>query len=415
MNLKIAIVTQYFYPEHFIINDIVRELVRQGHTVEIFTGKPNYPDGIIYDGYSAKGCTNEIWEDGVKLHRVPMRPRLTGGAKNLALNYLSFLFNGLFFFPGSLKKQSFDAIIVYGVSPITAAVPAILMKFLTRAHLFVWVQDLWPESLKATGFIKNSMTLRLVGLLVKGIYAFADTILVQSKAFVTPVMKYAKANKIFYYPNSYRKPTTVEVSESGLPSDFIDLLERNFCVVFSGNLGHAQSLDTLIDAAIRLKHLSELKIVIVGSGSRLRWLQDQKKQLNLDNVILPGRFPASAMDEIFEKSKGLLVTLTRDEIFSYTVPSKVQAYMAAGRPLLAALDGEGARVIEESGAGLCSRAEDAASLAQNIEVLYNRSPEERDIMGEAGFRYFSEHFEMQGQCQRLVEIIKKRIADQETH
>ena len=126
MTLKIAIVTQYFYPEHFIINDIVRELVRQGHAVEVFTGKPNYPDGIIYDGYSAKGCTSEIWEEGVKVHRVPMRPRLTGGAKNLVLNYLSFLFNGLFFFPASLKKQSFDAIIVFGVSPITAAVPAIL-------------------------------------------------------------------------------------------------------------------------------------------------------------------------------------------------------------------------------------------------------------------------------------------------
>lgn len=415
MTLKIAIVTQYFHPEHFIINDIVRELVRQGHAVEVFTGKPNYPDGIIYDGYSAKGCTSEIWEEGVKVHRVPMRPRLTGGAKNLVLNYLSFLFNGLFFFPASLKKQSFDAIIVFGVSPITAAVPAILMRFLTRAHLFVWVQDLWPESLKATGFIKSSMMLRIVGLLVKGIYAFADTILVQSKAFVTPVMKYATADKIVYYPNSYLKPSFVEAHESDLPSELTDLLNRDFCVVFAGNLGHAQSLDTLIDAAVRLKYLSDLKIVIVGSGSRLCWLQDQKKQLNLDNVILPGRFPASAMGEIFEKSKGLLVTLTRDEIFSYTVPSKVQAYMAAGRPILAALDGEGGRVIEESGAGLCSPAEDAASLAQNIEVLYNRSPEERKVMGEAGFRYFSEHFEMQGQCQRLVEIIKKRIADQETH
>ncbi|WP_185021851.1 glycosyltransferase family 4 protein [Pseudomonas poae] len=410
MSLNIAIVTQYFYPESFIINDIVEELAALGHGVEVFTGQPNYPEGETYEGYDQNACSEHLYRDSIKVHRAPLRPRKTGGAKNLVLNYLSFVINGIRFFPKKNAGKQFDAIIVFAVSPITAAIPAIVLKRSSGAHLMVWVQDLWPETLKATGFIKNPFLLKVVGLLVRFIYAQTDTILVQSEAFVSSAAKYAAKDKIVYYPNSYRIPSVDVDAADRLPLEINQLLSSNFCVVFAGNLGFAQSLETIIDAAKALGHL-DCKIVVVGSGSRLEWMREQKRQHHLDNLELVGRLPSSLMPELFSKSEALLVTLKRDEIFTLTIPSKVQAYMAAGKPILAALDGEGARVVAQAGAGLCSQAEDAAALARNIEMLHAASPEKRAAYGAAGFSFFCNNYEMKNQCRRLVQIIKERAAN----
>ncbi|ROM58306.1 glycosyltransferase WbuB [Pseudomonas poae] len=408
--MNIAIVTQYFYPESFIINDIVEELAALGHGVEVFTGQPNYPEGETYEGYDQNACSEHLYRDSIKVHRAPLRPRKTGGAKNLVLNYLSFVINGIRFFPKKNAGKQFDAIIVFAVSPITAAIPAIVLKRSSGAHLMVWVQDLWPETLKATGFIKNPFLLKVVGLLVRFIYAQTDTILVQSEAFVSSAAKYAAKDKIVYYPNSYRIPSVDVDAADRLPLEINQLLSSNFCVVFAGNLGFAQSLETIIDAAKALGHL-DCKIVVVGSGSRLEWMREQKRQHHLDNLELVGRLPSSLMPELFSKSEALLVTLKRDEIFTLTIPSKVQAYMAAGKPILAALDGEGARVVAQAGAGLCSQAEDAAALARNIEMLHAASPEKRAAYGAAGFSFFCNNYEMKNQCRRLVQIIKERAAN----
>lgn len=408
--MKIAVVSQYFYPENFIINDLVLELVRQGHELEVFTGQPNYPDGDIYEGYDARQICSSEW-NGVVVHRAPLRPRMHGGAKNLILNYGSFVMNGLRYFNSMRKHSKFDVVLVFAVSPLTAAIPAIYLKHRANAHLMVWVQDLWPESLRATGFIKNRFVLWCTGLLVRSIYALTDTILVQSRGFLKPVSRYASTDKIVYYPNSYSVSVGSGVAENS--ANFrrvIELLNANFCIVFAGNMGSAQSLDTVIEAASRLRHLAAFKIVIVGSGSRSDWVASEVDRRGLDNVVLAGRFPGNCMGDIFSSSQALLVTLSADEIFSYTIPSKVQAYMAAGKPIIAGLNGEGARVVVEAGAGLCSAAEDAAALARNIEIIYNKSPEARAQMGKNGRAYFEENFEMQSQCKRLVEIFKSRAA-----
>lgn len=410
MSLNIAIVTQYFYPESFIINDIVEELACLGHTVEVFTGQPNYPDGETYQDYDQSACSEQVYKDSVKIHRVPLRPRKSGGARNLLLNYLSFVKNGIRYFPKQSAGKQFDAIIVFAVSPITAAIPAIVLKRSSNAHLMVWVQDLWPETLKATGFITNSLLLKAIGVLVRFIYAKADTVLVQSEAFISSASKYVAKDKLVYYPNSYRVPAAQTDPCDRLPLEISRLLSSNFCVVFAGNLGFAQSLETIVDAAKALLHL-DCKIVVVGSGSRLDWMHEQKRQHNLHNLELVGRLPSSVMPELFSKSEALLVTLKREEIFALTIPSKVQAYMAAGKPILAALDGEGARIVEQAGAGLCSQAEDAAALARNIESLYEASPEKRAAYGAASFSFFCNNYEMKTQCRRLVQIIKERIGN----
>ncbi|MFW3895895.1 glycosyltransferase family 4 protein [Pseudomonas bharatica] len=409
--MKIAIVTQYFYPENFIINDMVLELAGLGHEVEVFTGRPNYPDGEIFPGYDVDGTTSETWQHGVVVHRTPLRPRKAGGAKNLLLNYGSFVYNGLRHFSGLRKQSTFDVILVFAVSPMTAAIPAILLKYRSKAHLMIWVQDLWPESLRATGFISNRFLLWCTGLLVRSIYSLTDTLLVQSRAFIEPVARYAKRSKIVYYPNSYKVTESLNDAEAvnGL-AGLLSVLQSNFCVVFAGNLGTAQSLDSVVEAARLLRHLERFKIVLVGSGSRSDWVAEEIDRLGLDNLMLAGRFPGTSMPQIFSASQALLVTLRPDEIFSYTIPSKIQAYMAAGIPIIAGLDGEGARVVLEAGAGLCSDAGDASMLAHNIETLYNATPEARADMGRRGREYFEAHFEMHSQCERLLEIFESRIA-----
>jgi glycosyltransferase involved in cell wall biosynthesis len=408
--MKILVVSQYFWPESFIINDLVKILSMQGHTVKVLTGKPNYPDGAIFDGYCASGCTEENYESSVAVYRAPLRPRGSSGAKNLILNYFSFIVNGIRFYPRAVKNEHFDAILVFAPSPITSVIPAIYLKWKLKSHLAVWVQDLWPESLSATGFVKNKMALGAVGWLVRGIYAFVDTLLVQSNAFRKPVSRYAHSEKIIYYPNSYQDVPSA-INPTLIAKELIGELDNHFCLLFAGNLGTAQSVETLVEVADKLRHLPKLRIVLVGSGSMSKWIGEQKQLRQLDNLILAGRYPLDEMPHFFSRADGLLVTLKQDPTFSYTIPSKVQAYLAAGRPIIAALDGEGARVVQEAGAGLVCAAEDAQGLADRIEQLFLMTGEQRESMGRAGRAYYLEHFEMGRQSQRLVEILASRISE----
>ncbi|MDP1604341.1 MAG: glycosyltransferase family 4 protein [Legionella sp.] len=411
--MKILLVSQYFWPESFIISELVKCLVADGHTIEVLTGKPNYPDGDIFDGYSAKGCTTEYFNEVVKVHRVPICPRGKGGGRRLLINYLSFVFSGLFFFHRMIKSTQFDVIFVFTPSPVTSVIPAMYLKKRLKLPLAVWVQDLWPETLSATGFIKNRFLLRAVGRLVRWIYHSADMLLVQSKAFQKPVAQYAIEEKIVYYPNSYIDTFPIAAEEDAIPKALLSELQRHCCLVFAGNLGTAQSLETIVGAAERLKQLSAIKIILIGSGSMGEWIAGQIKARGLDNLILAGRFPPALMPVIFSKAKGLLVTLKRDEIFSYTIPSKIQAYLAAGRPIIASLDGEGSRIITEAKAGLTSAAQDVNALAENIEHFYQMPATLRDEMGKAGRAYFLKHFEMISQGRYLIEILEKRISKKE--
>ena len=407
--MRILVVSQYFWPESFIINDLTRVLSNQGHRVVVATGKPNYPDGKIFNGYCAAGVQKEIFSGNIEVLRVPLRPRGKGGALNLFLNYLSFVWSGLRWFPSLLNGYAFDAILVYAPSPITVVVPAIPLKWVKKAHLAIWVQDLWPETLAATGFIRNRFLLWLVGLMVRWIYHSADTLLVQSRAFIAPVSRYVCQEKIVNHPNSLDISETPYNESAPLPPELLDTLKTHFCVVFAGNIGTAQAVETLVDAAVQLKDLTDVRIVLVGSGSMLEWVSQQKGSLGLENLILAGRFPMSSMPEIYRRAACLVMTLKDKEIFSYTIPSKVQAYLAAGKPIIAALNGEGARVVTEAGAGLTCAAEDSLALANCVRSLYVMPEPERARLGAAGKRYFLAHFEMHSQARRLVEILERRI------
>lgn len=405
--MKLLVVSQYFWPENFIISDVVRKLAERGHEVVVATGKPNYPDGLVFPGYRAGGTVRERFLDHADVVRVPIWPRARGGGVNLALNYLSFVFSGLLCFPWLLRSRPFDAILVFAPSPITQVIPAVLLKWLKRAHLAVWVQDMWPESLAATGFVRNAGLLKAVGGLVRWIYARSDTLLLQSRAFQAPTARYADPEKLVYFPNSV-DPDMPAGGAAALPAELSSLLAGKFCVVFAGNIGKAQAVETVVQAAVLLRDAPEIRLVLVGSGSMLDWVQGQKNLLKLDNLALPGRFPAEAMPELFRKASALLVTLKSGGVLDHTVPSKIQAYLAAGRPIVAALQGEGGKVVEDAGAGMVCEPENAQALADCVRRMHALPLSARDAMGHKGRACFDENFDMNRQVGRLVEILQAR-------
>lgn len=385
--MRVLIFSQYFWPESFRINDVARTLRDKGIEIEVLTGKPNYPRGVVFDGYSALGCQQETWQ-GIDIKRIPLFPR-SRGSWRLAVNYLSFIFSGLFFAPWMLRKKKFDVIFVYAPSPILQAIPAIFLGWLQKCPVVLWVQDLWPESMSATGHVRNRLILKLVEQVVRLIYQHADLLLVQSRAFIAPVRALASDPPIAYYPNS------VDDTFAGpAKGEFLAVagLDEGFSIMFAGNIGTAQAVDVIVEAARLLKDHSDIHFVVLGEGSRWEWMRQQAQKHDLDNLHLPGRFPVETMPGLMQKASALLVTLADREIFKATIPSKVQAYLAAGRPILASLNGEGAELVSAAGAGLVVPAEDARALAAAVLELYSMPPREREAMGARGRLYYAQHF-----------------------
>lgn len=387
--MRVLIVSQYYWPENFLINDLTSLLAASGLEVTVLTGKPNYPEGEFFAGYRSWGVQREF-HDGVSIVRVPIARRGKQSRIRLATNYASFIISASTLGLWSIRRQKYDVIFVYAPSPLLQALPALLFARLKNAKLFVWVQDLWPESLSATGYLKSPVIMKFVAALVRLIYISSDRILVQSEAFIERVAQFTERRKIRYFPNLYRPAAIQEPSDRAkmLAADMMN----SFAVVFAGNLGAAQALDTMIDAAEQLKARRDIRFYIIGSGSRGQWLAKQVKDRDLSNVELCGRFEASDMPALLQAAGSLLVTLAADEIFALTVPSKLQAYLSAGKCIIASINGEGARIVDVARAGLVSASEDAGALANSIETMADLPVEERNSMGARGAAYFKANF-----------------------
>ena len=408
--MRILILSQHFWPESFRINELALHLREAGCEVTVLTGKPNYPGGTLYQGYRAAGTGQESFH-GIPVFRVPLVPRGDGRAVSLGLNYFSFVLSAASFGPWLLRGRKFDAIFVYGTSPILQAIPAVVLRWLKHARLVVWVQDLWPESLQAAGFVQSKRVLWAVAQVVRWIYRRSDLLLVQSQAFVAAVSPLAGATPIEYYPNAGER-TFHRTDEAAAPAAGLRL-EPGFNLVFAGNLGAVQGLDSVLDAAEMLLPYPDVRIVLVGSGRSSERLKRQVEQRGLRNVLLPGRFEVAAMPAIFAQASALLVTLARNPIMSLTIPSKLQDYLAAGRPVIGAMDGEGGRVVEQAGAGFACPAEDPRALADAILRLRALGCEERAAMGRAAQAYYAQHFEPAMLAQRLAERFRQLQGVQE--
>ncbi|WP_319587464.1 glycosyltransferase family 4 protein [uncultured Desulfobulbus sp.] len=399
--MRALIISQYFWPENFSINDVAKTLLGKGVEVEVLTGKPNYPVGEKFSGYRSWGCQQEVYQ-GVHINRIPMLAR----GKNpfsLAANYLSFVLSGLIIAPLSLKNKEFDVIFVYAPSPILQAIPSLFLGKIKRCPVVLWVQDLWPESLSATGYIRNQCAIGLVRQVVRFIYRHVDLLLVQSRGFETPVRTLASNTPIVYYPNSVDNSFALP-SRSEPPA--VPGLDAEFSVMFAGNIGAAQAVNVIVEAAILLREHTGIHFVVLGDGSCREEMLEAAQQQSLTNLHLPGRFPVETMPAFMQKASALLVTLANRPIFAATVPNKIQAYLAAGRPLIACLNGEGARLVVESGAGMATPAEDGKALADTILRLYRLSAKERDEMGKNGRRYYQEHFDHDKLVDELIKHLQ---------
>ena len=389
--MRILLVTQYFWPEEFPINDFVMGLKDRGHEVKILTGMPNYPSGRFFAGYGMLGPTRDNY-GGIPVRRVPLIPRGKGQGRHLLLNYFSFVFFGCLLGP-LYYRERFDCIFVYEPSPVTVGLPALVLKKMTGAPIFFWIQDLWPETLSAIGAVRSGWILNLVGKLVRFIYNGCDLLLVQSRSFVQAVKEYGVGEeKIRYFPNTaealYRPIGTPTLVLEG------DKLPGSFRIMFAGNIGAAQDFATILDAAERLRNIPEIHWVILGDGRLRPWVAEQVEKRGLQSTVhLLGRHPKEKMPDFFAQADALLVTLKKEEIFALTIPSKVQAYLACGRPVIAALEGEGQRVIEEAGAGLVVEPENPEKLAEAVQTMYNIPKSDRREMGARGRDYFNDHFD----------------------
>lgn len=399
--MTILIISQYFWPESFRINDIALGLKEKGHEVIVLTGIPNYPQGAFFDGYN-KNSKDEVWE-GIKIYRSKLLARGNGGGVKLFLNYLSFAFFASF--KVNKISENIDKILVFEPSPITVGIPAIFAKKKLKAPYFFWVQDLWPASLNAVGGINNKIVIKLFDRLTRNIYKHSSKVLIQSRAFQDYIEKQdVPNNKIVYLPN------TTEDYYKQIPksSKYDNLIPDGFKLLFAGNLGEAQSLDTFVHATkIVIDKGYNIQWIIVGDGRYKESLQELINKQGVENHIhFVGKYPPHEMSEFFSYADALYVTLKDEYIFSLTIPSKVQSYLACGKPILASLNGEGAKIIKKSKSGYVSDAENVSDLADNIIKMYKLSEEERIQLGENGLKYFNQEFKRSVVLDTLEKILE---------
>jgi colanic acid biosynthesis glycosyl transferase WcaI len=404
--LRILVVSQYFWPENFRVNDLVKEWMQRGHEVTVLTGIPNYPAGKVFDEYRKQPSAFAEFE-GAQVLRVPILTRGTGGIR-LMLNYLSFVFTACSFGPWRLRGKSADVIFVFEPSPVTVGLPAVWLGRIKKAPVVFWALDLWPETLVAIGVVRSPKILGWVELMVRFIYNRCTLVLGQSRGFLNSIARYCDDKaKIRYFP-SWAEDVFTDGSVQMAPE--VPEWTDGFTVVFAGNIGEAQDMPGVLDAAERLKNDVSIRWIIVGDGRKSAWLQTELERRGLDGqVLLPGRFPVERMPSFYAHADALLVSLKSDPVFSMTIPGKVQSYLMAGIPLLGMLDGEGAAVIRDAQAGLTCDAGDGAGLAKAVMALVAMPPDKRKQLGLNGQKYAQLEFGRAQLMNRVEALLNEAI------
>ncbi len=403
--MKILIISQYFYPENFRINDLAEELSKQKNEVTILTGLPNYPQGKIYKGFNFFSIGFQK-RSKFKIFRVPLIPRYSSKSWQLFINYLSFAFFSSLIAPFFLNDK-YDAIFVYEPSPFTVGIPAVILKKLKKIPIVFWVQDLWPESIEAVNITKSKLIINLVGVFVKWIYKNCDIVLIQSRGFMKPaILRGAEKYKIKYLPN-WAEDFFIPLKP--LQKFTKEYPKKGFNIVFAGNLGEAQSLDTIINAAQIIKD-RQINWIIIGDGRKKDWMEKKVISMKLSNQFkFLGSKPVKQIPNYFAVADVLLVTLKNDPIFSYTIPGKIQSYLACGKPIIAAINGEGAKIINESDSGQAVSAEDHTNLARVIVKFSKMSKSELDYRGKKALEYYNNNFNRETLIRKIETIIRNQI------
>jgi glycosyltransferase involved in cell wall biosynthesis len=380
-DMRLLVVSQYFWPENFRINDLVTELVRRGHQVTVLTGLPNYPEGEVFQQYRDDPGHYSSYA-GAKVVRVPLLPRGRGGLR-LMLNYLTFAINASILGVWKLRGQQFDAIFTCQLSPVTVGLPAAVLRTIKRAPHALWVLDLWPDTLQAIGVVRSPLLLRVVGKLVAFVYRRCDLVLAQSRGFIPQIKKHAGEKiRVEYFPSWAE---ALFDQQEVAPAPEISSQPGSFNVMFAGNIGDAQDFPAILAAAEILKPQAHIRWLIVGDGRRANWVVEQIKERHLqDCVVMVGRYPVERMPSFYKHANALLVSLKDEPIFAMTIPGKLQSYLAAGIPVVAMLNGEGAEVVRNSRSGITCAAGDHVGLAASVLKLFQMTALERNVVGSNG-------------------------------
>lgn len=412
---KILFVCQYFYPEVFRGNDIAFHWAEEGHDVHVVTGIPNYPDGVFHKGYGLFKKRHETlvkdvqgikkFKGRVSVTRLPIVPR--GNNKiMLMLNYFSYLIVAWLYMLLHAIFHKYDRVFVQQLSPVMMSAPGVLYKRISKVPLYTWVLDLWPESLTAAGGVTNKYILGFFRHYVKQEYKHSDKILISSRSFEKSILEYGDyAKKIVYYPQWADGNDGSKLSAESLKSVEGVKIPDGFKLMFAGAVGEAHGFECTMQAALLTKDHKDIKWIIVGDGRRLDWVRGFVKEHGLeDTVYTLGRFPAETMPWFFKQADVMLVTLNDDPLFKLYAPAKISSYMAAGKPIVAVLNGEGAEVIREADCGWSLQAGDADGFAKQAIELSQMDKTELSVKGENASKYYNEHF-VKEKCLRELDSL----------
>lgn len=391
MNKHILVISQYFYPEEFRINDICKEWVKKGYKVTVITGIPNYPEGKFYNGYGVFSKRKEVYE-GINVIRLPLIPRGSNSLM-LILNYLSFVISG--FFWQLFTQIEADYVFIFEVSPMTQALPGVWYAKKVNVPCYIYVQDLWPENVEIITGINNKMIINLLGSMVDYIYKRCAKIFTTSESFMEAIKKRnIPANKVEFWPQyaeDFYKPLP-KTSVKEIPID------DRINIIFTGNIGEAQGLEILPRTAQVLKELNEknVRFNIVGDGRYKTELVQEVKKKGLEDMFnfIPKQ-PAEKIPLLLSVCDIAFLSLTDNSLFEMTIPAKLQSYMACGIPILASALGETKLIVETSKAGLSSDPGNHVELAQNISKLIRIPASELLCMGKNARKYYEKHFNKQ--------------------
>ena len=384
MKKHILVISQYFHPEPFRINDICCQLVQRGYQVTVLTGIPNYPEGRFYPGYGWFRRRKERW-NGMDIIRIPLTPRGKTSA-GLVLNYLSFVVSG--FFWKLFTKIKADAVFTFEVSPMTQALIGVWYAKRRRIPSVLYVQDLWPDNVQTVTGISNGFILGAIRKMVSYIYKNTGTLLAASPSFAEDIRAYVPEapQKVHHWPqyaedfyHPIEKTPVPEITEDG-----------RFKVIFTGNIGQAQGLELLPETAALLRG-ENVCFVIVGNGRQ----KDQLRQSIAANHVqdmfcLIDRQPPERIPALLAACDTAFVSFLDDPLFEKTIPAKLQSYLACGMPVIAAAKGETRRIVTEADCGVCCPIGDSEALAQSILRLKNDSL--LSLRGQRARIYFEAHF-----------------------
>lgn len=385
----ILVISQTFYPEQFRINDICAEWVARGYKITVLTGIPNYPEGTFFKGYGFFKNRKDNYR-GVNIIRIPIIPRFHN-VITLSLNYISFVISGWFW--KTFTRVDADIVFINQLSPMTQALPGIWYAKRKKVPCFIYVQDLWPESVEVITGTKNRFFLGALGRMADNIYSRCNKIFISSKGFIKKIEERGVPREkiIFWpqYPEDYYCPAdrkAVNVPEINSPDAFN--------IIFAGNIGEAQGLSVLPKAANLLMQKNiDVMFHIVGDGRFKSKLLGMVKEMGVEAMFnFVGRQPAKRIPEFMAVCDAAIITLSKSPIFAVTLPAKTQSCMACGIPILVCADGEVQQVINEAGAGLCSDADNAEMLADTIEKFTKISKAERDAMASRALKYCEDNY-----------------------